>query len=290
MVVSVIWGAIFCKFIDQTNIVCGCSPDSLWGKPQLELEKNTVNKDETINFALYGMQHCVGKVEIGQLYSDIDFLQPLKGLEDGGCTFNERGTCCEGKVKITNDKNFNVLGRVLKIPEMAIISSTDYQALEVIGQVGTTIPSSSTTTSTTQLSTSTTISTCSQYTDCSSCTGVSSCGWCKDLNQCKSGSGSTDSSCSSSNWAWYSNQCQSGGGQCCCCTEFGCEWVSQSYYCSYQCSDASNCAGSSTTIQPLATNCNKENDKSWVCTSTGNLGCTQDIFGNSQSPWTCTSS
>jgi proteasome lid subunit RPN8/RPN11 len=276
---------VWCKAFDPTSVACGCSPDPLWGKPQLELEKNNVNKDETINFAIYGMQHC-GMSVAGNLKSNIDFLFPSKGLDlVGPCTFNGKGDCCESKIKVSLDNGVydKIQGLVYSISAQQSLGSTDYQTLTVGSGQATTIPLGATST--------TLAATCNQYIDCSSCTGATSCGWCKNLNQCKSGSssGPSDGSCSS-DWAWYSVNCEPSSGPCCCCTEFGCDWVSESYYCPYQCSNASYCGGATTTTQPQAFSCYKENDKSWVCNSPGNLACTQDVSGNPQSSWTCTAS
>lgn len=57
---------------------------------------------------------------------------------------------------------------------------------------------------------------CSSYSDCGTCTTQPSCGYSLGNNVCLSGTqgGSTDSSSSGSDWAWYSSQCPSSVDQC----------------------------------------------------------------------------
>ena len=97
---------IYCGVVNPTSKICGCIPDSFYGKPQLELEKNVMSPDEKINFAIYGMEGCdrtIGRIET------LKEIEPNKYQTDktlGDCDLKEYTSgsikifCCQGQIGV----------------------------------------------------------------------------------------------------------------------------------------------------------------------------------------------
>jgi hypothetical protein len=129
MIVTAVVNYIWCHFMDLTSSACGCSPNPAYGKAQLRLEKNVVAKGETIDFVIYGMQHCENQLlswYAGSIYPDGWFSSP-----SASCSFLD-GCCCHGVLTTSfAEGNHEVLAKIWGVQSRTVLFSTDTQTLTV---------------------------------------------------------------------------------------------------------------------------------------------------------------
>ena len=131
LLVSIAVNYIWCNFIDPTSIACGCSVNPTYGKSQLRLEKKIVSNGETINFAVYGLQHCGGFLGLSNYWGMVRSTS-WPYYTYGQCGIDE--CCCNNSFTVSVDPgNYQIRADVFNIPSRLIISSlaSDPQTLTV---------------------------------------------------------------------------------------------------------------------------------------------------------------
>jgi hypothetical protein len=126
-------------YLNPTSPACGCSPDPAYGKAQFKLERNIVTTGETIEYSVYGMQHCdeqyylFGIIPITPTYSGVLQRDNIyTGPYVANC-YPFGSSCCNNTITIPwNPGTYAIFGRVQAIGgDYPFISTSDSQILTV---------------------------------------------------------------------------------------------------------------------------------------------------------------
>ena len=141
IIATILVNIVVCYFLDPGSSVCqGCSPNLAYGKAQLKLEKNIVGNGETIDFTVYGMNHCEEYL-LGLRVPYSFFVKQPGSLGPYVKSCIPFGNCC-GNCTLTvslNPGNYQVEGGVQAASgDYSIIATSDSQTLTVCpaGQIG----------------------------------------------------------------------------------------------------------------------------------------------------------